>query len=389
MKRIFLLPAIALALFMTSCSDIDDDEQETTDVPTMTGVITIDKQYGTPNPDFTAKDMLDNGFAYGDLVRVQIGDNINVVAPFVTAYTQAGIMGVSCCDYGAKGGTVDLGLANGNFSERVGGKDGDKIVISMEEKAGYLHEYNLLQGSYTNIRSDYESDEQFANFRMVTTTGMGAQKLYRGSNPLNASKNPVHYLYMDNFAREVGINTEIDLADDDAMIQEQLTSAGYEATYCPALYNAGKTIGLKMGADTFSDDFKTRLARGLRFMIANEPPYLIHCNEGKDRCGFVTLLLEALMGATAEEIENDYMVTFENYYKYPHGSETWELNKKLNVDRMLRLMMYPTLLEDITNVNWDLLMDTSPTMLYKKTIEFLQSAGITDDEIEALKEKLQ
>ena len=95
------------------------------------------------------------------------------------------------------------------------------------------------------------------------------------------------------------------------------------------------------------------------------------------------------MGATAEEIENDYMVTFENYYKYPYGSETWELNKKLNVDRMLRLMMYPTLLEDITNVNWDLLMDTSPTMLYKKTIEFLQSAGITDDEIETLKEKLQ
>ena len=388
MKRLSFLPVLALALLSASCSDSNNDEPST-DVPTLTGTVTIDQQYGTLNPDFTAQDMLDAGFAYGDLVRMRVGDDIDVVAPFVTAYTQAGIMGLSCCDYGAKGGIVDLGLANGNFSQRVGGKDGDKIVISMEEKAGYLHEYNLLQGAYTNIRSDYDSDEQFANFRMVTTTGMGEGKLYRGSNPLNASKNPVRYVYMDNFARQVGINTEIDLADDDAMIEEQLVSAGYEATYCPALYRSGKTIGLKMGADTFSDDFKERLAKGLRFMIANEPPYLIHCNEGKDRCGFVTLLLEAIMGATATEIENDYMVTFENYYKYPFASETWELNKKLNVDRMLRLILYPTLLEDIKSVNWDLLMDTSPTLLYNRTTEFLKSAGLSDAEIEALKEKLK
>lgn len=33
------------------------------------------------------------------------------------------------------------------------------------------------------------SDEQFANFRAITTTGIGAGKLYRSSSPVNPETN--------------------------------------------------------------------------------------------------------------------------------------------------------------------------------------------------------
>ena len=35
-------------------------------------------------------------------------------------------------------------------------------------------------------------------------------------------------------------------------------------------------------------------------MASHEGPYLIHCTEGKDRTGFVSALLECLIGAGAE-----------------------------------------------------------------------------------------
>mgnify|MGYP003304186202 CR=1 FL=1 len=41
------------------------------------------------------------------------------------------------------------------------------------------------------------------------------------------------------------------------------------------------------------DDFKQSLVKGLTQMSKNEGPYLVHCVEGKDRTGFVIMILEA------------------------------------------------------------------------------------------------
>lgn len=387
-KTFFFIFAALTLISLNSCKD--DEPMQETQVPAIRGTIAVDRQYGDLQPDFTAQDMLDCGFDYGDIVRITIGKNIDITAPFVTAYTQAGIMGFSCCDYGKKGGILDVGIANGNFHERVGGEDGDSILITIHEKGGYLAKYSLLQGAYDNDRSHYTSDAVFANFREVTTTGVGEGKLYRGSNPLNADKNPVRFQYMDDFARQVGIQTEIDLADDDEMIEAQLQKRTDGFTYCRDLYNAGHVIGLKMSADTFNDEFKMKLADGLRFMISHEPPYLIHCNEGKDRCGYVALLLEALMGATVEEMVLDYMVTFENYYDYQPNSDTWLLNKNLTIDRMLQLLIHEESLSDITKIQWQLDLDGSDTLVMQVS-DYLKDnpINLSEEELDALKNKLK
>ena len=56
-------------------------------------------------------------------------------------------------------------------------------------------------------------------------------------------------------------------------------------------------------------------------MAESEGPYLVHCTEGKDRTGFVCMLLEALAGAEYDEIVKDYMITYDNYYKINAAKE--------------------------------------------------------------------
>ena len=70
-----------------------------------------------------------------------------------------------------------------------------------------------------------------------------------------------------------------------------------------------------------SMDFKVKVAAGLTAMSEREGPYLVHCTEGKDRTGFVCMLLEALCGASYDEIVSDYMITYDNYYQITQSSE--------------------------------------------------------------------
>ena len=73
-----------------------------------------------------------------------------------------------------------------------------------------------------------------------------------------------------------------------------------------------------------SKPFQQKLAQGIRFMAANEPPYLIHCYWGKDRTGLVCAVIECLMGASADEILNDYMISFYNIFGIEKGTRNYD-----------------------------------------------------------------
>ena len=62
---------------------------------------------------------------------------------------------------------------------------------------------------------------------------------------------------------------------------------------------------------------------------------LVHCTEGKDRAGFVSAVLECLMGATADEVIADYMVTFFNYYGVQPGTEQYDIIANSNICKSL------------------------------------------------------
>ena len=72
---------------------------------------------------------------------------------------------------------------------------------------------------------------------------------------------------------------------------------------------------LGMNANYRSDAYAQTLSETFMTMTEHETPVLIHCVEGKDRTGFACALLLALADATAQEIIDDYMITYANYYK--------------------------------------------------------------------------
>jgi hypothetical protein len=57
-----------------------------------------------------------------------------------------------------------------------------------------------------------------------------------------------------------------------------------------------------------------KLQKGRQFIINTEGPYLIHCHAGVDRTGFVSIVLESFMGASLNEIINDYLQSFNSIF---------------------------------------------------------------------------
>ena len=109
---------------------------------------------------------------------------------------------------------------------------------------------------------------------------------------------------------------------------------GYEG-FDTSYYSTQAVIALNLGVDFSAEDFRAGLAEGLRFIASGEAPFLVHCNEGKDRAGFVCAVLECLMGASAEEVVADYMVTFRNYYKVEPGTEQYAIIARSNICKSL------------------------------------------------------
>lgn len=76
----------------------------------------------------------------------------------------------------------------------------------------------------------------------------------------------------------------------------------------------GNVILCPLKADPTADDYNNRLIEALKELCTRTAPYVVHCMEGKDRTGYVCALLEGLCGATYQEIIDDYLITYDNYY---------------------------------------------------------------------------
>ncbi len=382
-KLSFFVAIVTVALF-TACSDSSDETPVSTGI--ITGRIVEVNDYGQPIPNFTPADMKQAGFDYGDLLDVTIGSNIRLeYLPYVSSFNEVAILGPSYVDYLAHGDDYGFAMLNGDFHYYIGGEVGDTVVMKLQEKGGYKTTYELLKSVYQEQRQPGETAKEYANFRMITTTGIAPGVLYRSSNPLNCAKNPGRYAVADSLAQTVGIKTEIDLADTPEKVREYMATDGYASTYCPKLFNEGNTIACGMMANTFHKDFKAKMGEAVRFMIAHEPPYLIHCNEGKDRCGFVSMVLEAFAGATLDELCRDYMVTMLNFYHIPDGGESYNLRQSLSVNRMLWLLCNEEALDDYNNIDWDYKFSDLEGLVQPAAEKYLKECGLSDSECNQLR----
>lgn len=366
-----------------------DDSVGDTPVVKYSGVVKSVSSYGEMELSFLTPDLNKVGIEYSDIVDITIGNDIHLTdVPFVTSFNEVALYSPCLCDYNATGKSLSCGMGNGDFSYRIGGQPGDAVTITLTKKQGYKDIHDIVNATYYYEREKYDSDEMFANFREITTSGMKPKTVYRSGNPLNCSSNAVRYAYVDKLASQVGIKTEIDLADTDAAIANYRKTDGYDAPYCLALYDSQQTIPLGLTADAFSPKFMNKLAEGLRFMISHEPPYLIHCNEGKDRCGFVSMLLEALAGATFDEVAKDYLVTFWNLNRTAVGSDCYNVRKKFGIDRMVWLLGHIDDANHVADVNWDSISPQSVN-LHDAARQYMMQCGLSMSECDALEARIR
>lgn len=339
------------------------------------GVVTVVDKYGNITLDLLVQNLLNAGFEFGDNLIVKIGEH-EIEAPFVTAYSDV--------DNGSElvRGPNGIGTRNiivainmGNFAQTYKVEEGDQVDFVLKEKGGYLTEWEIRQLDRSNNREDYDSDVIFANFRNVTTGNFGRGVYYRSSSPVNNELGRA--AYADALAKEAGIKTVVNLADSKEELESYFEKEDFNSPYYRSLYEEGNVVLLDMGVDFKSDEFKQKLKTGLEFMIEKDGPYLVHCNEGKDRAGFVAGLLEALMGSTVEEIKEDYMITYINYFNVEYGSEQYEKIAESNILESLRDIAGLEKGADLTDVD-----------LEKAAEEYLLDIGLTEEQIKTLKEKL-
>lgn len=344
---------------------------DTTNAHVVGSVAAVEK-YGNLDLDIKPEALYTAGLELGDVLDVTV-NGVSLEIPFCTSYSDVNT-GENVVRDNQESDLLVVAINMGNFSTTYGVEEGDIVTFALAEKAGYLAQYEAHQLQRTNERSDYSSDEVFANFRAITVGDIAEGVLYRTSSPVNPELGRASYA--DDLIEKAGVKTVMNLADDETAIQGYIAAEGFDSPYYKSLFEGGNVIALNMGVDYKAEDFQTKLKSGLEFMIAHEGPYAFHCTEGKDRAGFTAILLEALMGATQDEIVADYMVSYENYYHVEKGSEQYKLISEVAVG-MLRDMAGLEKGADLSGVD-----------LQKAAVDYLTGIGMTADQITALQTRL-
>ena len=229
--------------------------------------------------------------------------------------------------------------------------------------------YRSLSKRLGKTRADYPNltDEEFANFREIHTTGIAKGKLYRSSSPISTWGN--RNTIADRLSELAGIKTIINLTDTN---HGMTAHKGYSGSY----YSRQNVIGLNVSTKFWGKEYQRGLAKGIRFMAANTPPYLIHCSLGKDRAGFTCAIVECLMGASWQEVERDYMTSFYNYFGIVQGTREYDFVVKNEIQGFLA-RTFGVKAEDMARIN-----------LSDYAERYLRGIGVSSQDIEALREKL-
>ena len=392
MKRyLLIISLIVLALcFTVSCATKVTTEPVVEEVKALESSVNDIQKYGNLVLSITKSDMDSIGAEYGDVFTVDLGDQV-LEAPYCTSYSDVEIGDLVLRN---DGDGIILAINMGDFASSYGiatkvsnpdktyqwvfeeGKKLEDITLSLilTDKGGYRDQYLIHQLSRTNEREDYSSDAVFANFREIVGGNLGSGALYRSSSPVNNEIGRAKYA--DELMSLNNIKSVMNLADSRETIEGYFKEEDFASPYYKSLYENGQVIALNMGVSFKTREFQNGLVEGLTFLSKNEGPYLVHCNEGKDRAGFTSALLSALMGLTYDEIASDYMTSYENYYHVEKGTEQYEAVKRSNIDSMLSFIAGVET-KDLENVD-----------LAAKAEEFLIAIGMEKSDIDTLKSKL-
>lgn len=349
-------------------------------------------RWGNLVVDATADQFNDAGIEIGDILDVTI-DGHEYTVPYVTTYfdVNLGEWFLLCSeDYGTQMNTLnapygleDLGIIlketdDAKTYEFADGRPVTDAVVTydLKEKGGYLEQLELRKLDRTNNREDYASDAEFANFRNVQFGDMGKNAYFRTASPINPKIGRA--AYADKLTEAAHVNCIINLADNEGKIEKYLADEEkFDSPYYKSLLDEGNVILLHLGAQFMTEDFHKQLTKGFEFYATHEGPYLSHCTEGKDRCGFTSMVVESLMGATFDEMAEDYLQTYINYYHIEKGDAKYVNLYKNQFIPMLGIIQGVEGEEALRNAD-----------LVKGAEDYLLNGGMSEEQLNQLKENL-
>ncbi len=360
---------IAAGLFLLSVMAIATSCKEKSPAEVLNGKIVSYNEFGAAMLSFTADDMKKAGFTLGDVITIALKDTELVMPYYDGFYSATGEY--ICVDYPGYPSTC-FTANNTGLPAVFRDREGEPVAVTMKEKGGRLDVQTALGMKYKFDRDIYPSDEAFANARAVKAGNIATGRLHRTSSPFSNEINRAQYV--SNYLEQQGVVTVLNLTDDQAKM------AGYDMpAYSRQLWEGGKVILCPLKADPTVDAFNTPLIEALVELSSRPGPYVVHCTEGKDRTGYVCALLEGLCGATYQEIVDDYLKTYENYYFITPTSSP-------DVCRtLLKLRLHPCLMY-YAGVDDETLL---PDVNYAETFgTFMLEHGMTQQQLDALLQAL-
>jgi len=334
--------------------------------------ITEDEKFGAAQIEMTQEKFLSLGFQLGDSVDLTFSNGLKLTdVPFFNGYYVKTGQPVLVAYPGLE--KLSVTYNSQGIWKQGGFSKGDRVTISLNTAGKYSATQEALGQSYSTDRNKYESDTAFVNFRSLSGGSLKENYFFRGASPVNNSRGRA--AYTDALLQEHGIRFVMDLADTADNLEEFAKAADFNSPYAYGLYQEGRIALLGMGSAFGSEKYQKSVAEGMRQLMENEGPAYIHCLEGKDRTGFVCMLVEALAGASYDEMLADYMITYDNYYDITlkETPEKYNAVAELYFDAFMEYLHGTDDLEVLKQADYT-----------EDAKNYLREAGMTDEEITRL-----
>ena len=192
-------------------------------------------------------------------------------------------------------------------------------------------------------RSDFSSDEEFANFRSLILGNCKSKKYFRSASALT-----------NTYGRQSTVR--------EIMEREGIT-------------HIIDFSGIKYRC--MSGEFESFMVQKIREIIVTDEPCILQCDAGKKRTGYVCIILEMLSGTNYGYIVADYLESYKNNNGMNLISEKSKA-EQIRINKINSIIQY---------INAD---DTDVTKidLVKVAKKYLLKCGLTNHEISLLQEKL-
>ena len=379
--RSLLAVSFIPVLSVSGCTDKKEEPLAVTDLP-----VIHETEFGGVYITIGIDDFNKKGFAYGDSVDIEFSNGytledipyyngyyVDAGQPLLIAYPGYDYI-KAAINYGEdlwhKAGLQNVLTQTPTLWKSAALDEHSTASVRLNEAGKYKDIQEARDISYSDDRSEYPSDAVFANYRSFSPGQIKKNVLYRSATPCDSQHNRASYT--DRLMQEAGVKCILNLCDTDEKIQKYIGQDDFDSPYFLTLYESENVIPIALNMNYLSEEFAQKIAEGFIALSEKEGPYLIHCTEGKDRTGFVCMLIEALAGASYTEIADDYMITYDNYYKInpEKDPKKYQTILESNLDAMLKYILH--------DVNADL----HTADLTAAARSYLKYGGMSDDQID-------